>query len=993
MKIYHSLIEKRNGIWYTINTTGEERSMYIPLKVTTDYSLLKSTISVSSFIQFLIEKNISAAALVDENLYGVMEFYDACIKNGIKPIVGFSFLLQNCVLYLYAKNYNGYQNLLKLHTILSEREINFVDLEMYAKDVVVVVPFSSLSLFSELSAIFVTIFAGYQNDYEKTHALLKSKQIVYVNDIRSLKKEDSRYLAYLDMILKDEKVSTYPLPNYENNYYKEEIHEEDAKTTHAFSELFSFEIPKNKNRIPVYDARIGDSFLYLKNLAQKGLDKRRQGNVTEEYQKRLDYELDVIGKMGFPDYILIVYDYVLYAKKNGVFVGPGRGSAAGSLVCYSLGITDIDPLEYNLLFERFLNPERVTMPDIDIDFENTKRGEVIDYIKGRYGENKVASILTFATFKSKLALREIARIFEYSTNDFDVLIKEISSMRSLKENLDNPKVKLLLEKNKSLQKIYKIALRLEGLKKNISTHAAGVVISRELLDDVIPIIKMGDTTLTGVTMEYLEELGLLKMDLLAIKNLTIIANILELIKKDTGKRLSLNKIDLNDKDVLSVFTKGDTTGIFQFESSGMRSFLEKLKPRDFRDLVASIALYRPGPMDNISLFIKRKEGLEAVDYITPSLEPILKETEGIIVYQEQVMQILAVVASYSYAEADLVRRAMSKKKKEVLESEREKFLSRAILNGYQKDLAEELFALILKFAGYGFNKSHSVSYALIGYQMAYLKVKFTTYFLTNLLNMSIGSEVKTKEYLTEAKSHSLEIVHPNINTSDSTYQIVGNRLYLPLTIIKGLSSISVASILEEREKNGMYLDFTDFVKRNWHKNVNERVLEILIHAGVFDTFANKTTLKENLEAILNYAELSIGMDSSLLLPPVLKEYEEEENKEQLEYLSYGFYISNHPTSIYTGNGIVKLQDLEKFFDKHVRFVVLIESIKRLKTKTNEDMAFLSASDDTGVGSFVVFAKQIRLLDGVGVKDIVEMQGRVTRRFDKFQINVNNMIKK
>ena len=967
--------------------------MYIPLKVTTDYSLLQSTIPVSSLLSFLVEKKIPSVALVDENLYGVMEFYDACLKNSIEPIVGLSITLQNNSLYLYAKNYNGYQNLLKLHTILSEREINFVDLEMYQKDIVVVVPFVSLSLFAEIERIFEVVFAGYQNEYEKTHALLKTKQIVYVQDIRSLKKEDTQYLAYLEMILRDEKVSTYHSQNYENNYYKEEVSEEDRKTTYAFSKLFSFSIPKNKNRIPVYDVNIKDSFLYLQNLAQKGLNKRMQGSVTEEYQQRLDYELDVIRKMGFPDYILIVYDYVLFAKKNGVFVGPGRGSAAGSLVCYSLGITDIDPLEYHLLFERFLNPERVTMPDIDIDFENTKRGQVIDYIKERYGEKKVASILTFATFKSKLALREIARIFEYATNDFDLLIKEISSMRSLKENLDNPKVKQLLGKNKDLQKIYKIALRVEGIKKNISTHAAGVVISRENLDDVIPILKMGDTTLTGVTMEYLEELGLLKMDLLAIKNLTMIASILELIKKDTGKSILLSKIDLNDKDVLSIFNKGDTTGVFQFESSGMRSFLEKLKPRNFSDLVASIALYRPGPMDNISTFIKRKEGREKISYIAPSLEPILKETEGIIVYQEQVMQILAVVASYSYAEADLVRRAMSKKKKEVLEQEQEKFLTRAISNGYKKEVAEELFALILKFAGYGFNKSHSVAYALIGYQMAYLKVKFPTYFLTNLLNMSIGSEVKTKEYLTEAKSHALEIMRPNINTSAGTYRIEGNLLYLPFSIIKGLGTNSIVSILEERETNGPYLDFIDFVKRNWHKNVNERVLETLIHAGVFDTFANKTTLKKNLEAVLNYAELSLGMDATLLLPPVLKEYEEEENKEQLEMLSYGFYITNHPTSIYMGEGIVKLQDMQQFFDKHVRFVVLVESIKRLKTKTGEDMAFIDASDDTGTGTFVVFAKQIRLLDEIKAKDIVEVQGRVTKRFDKFQVNVNNMIKK
>ena len=967
--------------------------MYVPLKITTDYSLLKSTIKIPDLISFLLQKNISSCALVDDYLYGVMEFYDSCVKNGIKPIVGLSALLQDKEIYLYAENYSGYQNLLKLNTIKSERELNFVDLEMYSKHVSVIVPFASFVLFKEVEKIFSNVYAGYQNDYEKTTALLTSKRIVYVNDVRTLFKEDAICLDYLNMIATDGKASTYEMQNYENNYFKEEISEDDAKSTISFADGLQLEIPKNENRIPIYDATIEDSFLYLKNLTQKGLHKRLAGNIPKAYEERLQYELDVIGNMGFADYILIVYDYVLYAKKNGILVGPGRGSAAGSLVAYTLGITDIDPLKYNLLFERFLNPERVTMPDIDIDFENTKRGQVIDYIKNRYGESKVASIMTFATLKSKLALREMARIFSYTASDFEKLIQEIRSTLDLKENLKNPKVKQILEKNKTLQNIYKLSLKVEGLKKNISTHAAGVVISRETLDRVIPILKMGDTTLTGVTMEYLEELGLLKMDLLAIKNLTIIANILDLIKKDTGRIVNLNKIDLNDPEVLSIFTSGDTTGVFQFESSGMRSFLEKLKPRHFNDLVASIALYRPGPMDNISTFIKRKEGREKVTYFVPALEPILKETEGIIVYQEQVMQILSVVANYSFAEADLVRRAMSKKKKEVLESEEEKFLSRAIQNGYDEKTSQELFQLILKFAGYGFNKSHSVAYSLIGYQMAYLKVKFPTYFITNLLNMSIGSEVKTKEYLTEAKSHNLDIVHPNINASGAVYFIQEQKLILPLSIIKGLSAVSIESILDEREKNGVFKDFIDFVKRTIHKNVNERIIAILIDAGVFACFANITTLKKNLEAVLNYADLAGGMDSTLLLPPLLKEYEEEENEQKLELQSYGFYITNHPTSVYTGEGIVKLCTMQNFFDKHVRFVVMLESIKKLKTKTNEDMAFIEASDDTGTGTFVVFARQIRLLDNIKVKDIVEMQGRVTRRFDKYQINVNNMIKK
>lgn len=967
--------------------------MYVPLKITTDYSLLKSTIRVDDLIAFLKTKDISACALVDENLYGVMEFYNKCLKNNIKPIIGFEVSINNSVLYLYAKNYKGYQNLLKIHTIKTERDLNFIDLEMYHNEVIVIVPFHSLPIYEEVTNSFKKVYIGYQNEYEKTHALLKGENIVYVENIRSLKKEDTICLDYLKMIEEDIHVSDYTLQSYENNYYHENVSLEDEKTTIAFAREISLVIPKNENYIPLYNPEEKDSYAYLKGLTKKGLLKRLQGEAREEYQIRLDYELSVIKNMGFVDYILIVYDYVLFAKKNNVFVGPGRGSAAGSLVCYTLGITDIDPLKYNLLFERFLNPERVTMPDIDIDFENTKRGQVIEYIRGRYGENKVASIMTFATLKSKLVLREMARIFEYNERDFETLIKEVNSGKDLRENLQNDNIKQVLEKNKILQKIYKIGLKLEGIKKNISTHAAGVVISKVPLDDIIPIIKMGKQISTGITMEYLEELGLLKMDLLAIKNLTIIANILELIKNDTGKKVDLNKINLEDPSVLSLFTKADTTGIFQYESSGMRSFLQKLKPRNFSDLVATIALYRPGPMDNISTFIKRKEGREKVTFLLPELEPILKETEGIIVYQEQVMQILVTIGGYSYAEADIIRRAMSKKKREVIESERDKFVSRAIVKGFSKITVEELYDLILKFAGYGFNKSHSVSYALIGYQMAYLKVKFSTYFLTNLLNMSIDSEIKTKEYLVEAKSHDLTIVHPSINVSKNVYEVKKNELILPLSIIKGLGSVTITSILEEREKNGLFLDFVDFVTRTIHKNVNAKIIETLIHAGALECFGNMTTLKENLSVVMNYAEIASSVDSPLLLKPILKPYEEEENKNKLELESYGFYITNHPSSIYTGERIMKLKNIENYFDKYVRCVVLIESIRKTKTKTGEEMAFVEASDETGFSSFVVFARQMRLVEDLHVKDIVEMQGRVTKRFDKYQININNIIKK
>lgn len=964
----------------------------MPLKVTTDYSLLKSTIKIENLISYLVENNFKACAICDEFLYGTMEFYNACIKNGIKPIIGLDIELANHHLYLYAKNYKGYQTLLKLNTIKSEREIGWVDLEMYHEHLLAIVPYRSLEILKEVNTIFTNVYIGYKNENEKTNAYLKSNRCVYVADIKSIKEEDTIYLNYLEMIRIDSKSSPYAFQDFKENAFSSNIIESDAKTTEEVSDLLNLIIPKNENHIPKYKSEIEDSDFYLENLTKKGLCKRLHGEVTENYTKRLRYELDVIKKMGFSDYILIVYDYVLFAKKNNVFVGPGRGSAAGSLVCYTLGITDIDPLQYNLLFERFLNPERITMPDIDIDFENTKRDQVIDYIKQTYGFSKVASIMTFMTLKSKLVLREVARVCNYENPEMEKLLKTIRSTIDLKENLESPLVKEILTHNKKIKEIYFIAMHLEGLKKNISTHAAGVVISNTPLEELIPIIKNKDSISTGITMEYLEELGLLKMDLLAIKNLTIIANILDLIKKDTKKVVNLSKINLNDPSVLQIFARADTTGIFQFESSGMRSFLEKLKPRGFSDLIASLALYRPGPMDNIPSFIRRKEGKEKITYIIPELEEILKETEGIIVYQEQVMQILVKIAKFSYAEADLVRRAMSKKKKEVLESEKENFITRAKKNGYHKK-AQELYDLILKFANYGFNKSHSVAYALIGYQMAYLKVKFPKYFITNLLNMSIGSEIKTNEYLLEAKKQNLKISKPDINQSGKEYKIIEEQIILPLSVIKGLSSLTIESIITERDLHGSFLDFIDFVKRMYHKNMNERILEILIFAGVFREFGTIATLKENMAVVLNYAELASSVDESFIPLPILKQGEEEYDENKLELTSYGFYISNHPTSKYTGAGIEKLKNIEILFDKYTRFVVLIESIRKTKTKTGEEMAFIEASDDTGTSTFVVFAKQIRLLDDLKIKDIVEMQGRVTKRYDKYQINVNNIIKK
>lgn len=963
--------------------------MFVPLKIVTEYSLLKSTIKVDSLIEFLKKHNIPGCAICDENLYGVMEFFTKMKSNHLKPIIGLQIEIEQKEIDLYPKNNDGYKNLLKIHTLKELKELTFDTLKEYLANIKVVLPRNSYNLLS----VFPSAYLSYKNDTEKIEALLKTSRCVYIRESKCLEKKDTEYLKCLEAIDKGcllKEIAT----NYEDAYLNLLVKKEDEETTLEFIQDINLDINQKGSYIPIYNKEI-NSEEYLTNLAQKGLYKRMNGQVTKEYVSRLNYELSVIKKMGFTDYFLIVYDYVLYAKKNNILVGPGRGSAAGSLVSFSIGITNVDPIKYHLLFERFLNPERVTMPDIDIDFEYTKRGEVIDYVRNRYGKKNVAPIMTFGTLASKQALRDTGRIFNIENSLMDKLTSLIDPKTSLKENLDKLEVKELLHQNPNLKEIYQIAFKLEGLKRHISTHAAGVVISSVPLDEVIPLSLNTSIFMTGVTMEYLEPLGLLKMDFLALRNLTIIANVLELIKENTGKVLDLNKIDLNDAEIFKLFSNAETEGIFQYESSGMKNLMKKLKPTTFSDLVASVALFRPGPMNNIDLFVRRKHGKEQVVYLHPDLEPILKETYGIIVYQEQVMQILVKIGGYSYAEADNIRRAMSKKKESVILEDKEHFINNAVKKGYKKELAIEIYELILKFANYGFNKAHSVCYALIGYEMAYLKVKYPLYFITNLLNMSLGSEIKTKEYIDEAKKLGIKILKPDINQADATYKVIDGALMIPLGSIKNLGATASTAILEERKKNGLFQDYLDAISRIYGHSNNKKTISSLIDAGTFDRFhLTKRTMIENLDAAINYAGLISDLDASFVMKPLIEEYEEYESDilREKELNSYGFYVTNHPASKYQDSSIVKLENIKAYFNKRIKCVILIEKIKTIETKKKDKMAFLTGSDETGKGEFVLFPNGYSLLKNIKNGDIIVVQGLVTKRFDSYQININGLQK-
>lgn len=945
--------------------------MYTPLKITTDYTLLGSLIKIKDLINFLVKNKIKACAICDDNLYGILDFYLNCKKNNIKPIVGLEINFNDHKLYLYAKDYEGYQNLLKIHTIKQERDIAIIDLEKYQKGILAIVPFASIDIFKTLP--YSDIYLGYKDEYEKQNAQIMTDNNVYVNDTKALSIKDVPYLKYLDLL------AERAPQNYDFAYFNLPTFAESQKIDEIVNKL-NLEIPFNNRYIPQYKNDV-DSKKFLVALANKGLNKRLASKVTSAYQARLNHELDIIIKMGFVDYFLIVYDYVLYAKKNGILVGC-RGSAAGSLVSYAIGITDIDPLKYDLIFERFLNPARVTMPDIDIDFDAEKRADVIEYVKNKYGEKRVANGITYATLKAKLVLRDLAKVLKINEFVFNKFIATINASLTLQENYQNPVVKKYLQNYRELNRLYEIAIHLEGIKKNYSTHAAGVVISSTDLNDLIPVMEASDI-LRVPPMEFLENIGLLKMDFLGLKNLSFIAKVL----KGIGATKFPN-LNLEDKQVFAIFNNVDVDGIFQFETPTMKRFLEKFKITCFNDLIAALALVRPGPKDHIDTFIRRKNKVEEITYIHPSLESILKETKGIILYQEQIMEILRVVGGYSYQEADIIRRAISKKKEEIIKEEKAKFIKNAIKNGYTENIASRIYEEIAKFADYGFNKSHSVAYALLAYQMAYLKCYHYEYFILSNLNSGVKGDLTS--YFAELKHHHIQILKPSVLNRNLEFVIKDNYLLPPLKIIKNITN-GIDEKIVEVAKDG-FKDYYDFVVKTKEFLDAEHIM-ILIKAGALDFLKlNHPTLINNLDKVLNYATLVEG-DEALIEKPELTIYSDSSDKEKRdeELRTFGFYISNHPASKYIKNTL-KIENMIKYQYKKVRMVVLIQKVQNIKTKKGEDMAFVTASDETGDASFTVFPKQYNLIKDLKVNDLVEVLGEVTKRFDKYQIIVNNIKK-
>lgn len=767
---------------------------------------------------------------------------------------------------------------------------------------------------------------------------------------------------------------------------------EAIDNTVDIANVCNFEFDFSKRHLPEFKVPHGYTLeTYLRELAYDGLRKRKEkGELCpdipyDEYVKRLNYELSVIEDTGFAGYFLIVWDFVNWAKKNGIPVGPGRGSAAGSLVSYVLGITNVDPLRWGLLFERFLNPERISMPDIDIDFCKERREKVIGYIREKYGEKNVAKILAIGSLSARAVVRDVGRALGFSPKEVDRIAKMFPSAVgiTIKEALQlEPRLRREIEENEKVKKLIDIAMRLEGLSRHASTHAAGIVITPWELDEYVPLYK-GEKDDEDLTTQYdkddLEALGLLKMDLLGLKTLTVLDTACKLIEHYRGVKIDLDHLPLNDKKTYELLQAGKTEGVFQLESSGMKELLRRLKPTKFEDLIALVALYRPGPLQSgmVEEFIERKHGRRKIEYELPQLEEILSETYGVIVYQEQVMLIASKVAGFTLGQADVLRKAMGKKKMDVMQEQRDAFVSGAVSNGVPKEVAERLFEKMEKFAEYGFNKSHSAAYAFIAYQTAYLKAHYPVEFMAALISSEMSNNEKVYEYLNECKELGIQVLPPDINESHVIFRIDGNSLRFGLAAIKGVGEAAAEAIVKSRGSKP-FKSFMDFVERISGTKVNKKTIEALIKAGAFDSLGldrkhllylldtvidriHKSTSKSKKQATL-FDMAEVGEEDTLNIPDIPSSTINERLNWEKETL--GFFLTGHPLDVYESKisaypvkRIVDILDLED--GENVLVCGIVTSLKETLTREGERMAFVGFEDKTGKIELVVFPNVYR----------------------------------
>jgi DNA polymerase III subunit alpha len=993
---------------------------FVHLHVRSAYSLLNSAAKIEELVKKASELGFHALALTDENvLYGAIPFYKECKKYGIKPIIG---MITDVVLereqqpyqlVLLAKNETGYRNLVKISSVIQIKTPAGIPekwLRYYSEGLIAITPGMNGKIESLLSQKQYTaavealttykqlfgsdqVYIGLQNHGLNDEAELQAELIrfcqetdtplVATNNVHYINKEDAFVHDCLSAIKHGVKISDENRPRLESNeYYLKSAAEMTNLFQHyplavantlRIAEQCELKIELGNIKLPKYPVPTNQAAHdYLRDLCIKGLYERFP-KPEKIYFERLEYELEVIRKTNFSDYFLIVWDFMKFAREQSILTGPGRGSAAGSLVAYVLNITNVDPIEHGLLFERFLNPERVSMPDIDIDFPDQRRDEVIQYVVEKYGEQHVAQIITFGTLGARAALRDIGRVMGASPREIDFLAKQVPNKLgiTLREAYEqSPSFQQAVNESPLARKIFETALKIEGLPRHTSTHAAGVVISEQPLTDIVPLQKGYEQIyLTQYPMDILEELGLLKMDFLGLRTLTLIENICALIKQKTGETLDLQAIPFNDPKTYALLSRGDTAGVFQLESEGMRKVLQELKPSEFEDIVAVNALYRPGPMDYIPLYIKRKHRREAVAYPHPDLEPILKSTYGVLIYQEQIMQIASKMAGFSLGQADLLRRAVGKKKKEILDKERDNFIKGCIGKGYSREIANQIYDLIVRFANYGFNRSHAVAYSMIAYQLAYLKANYPLYFYAALLTSIIGHEEKIVQYILEAKQKNIHILPPSINRSFYPFVVEDGKIRYSLAAVKNVGTAAVKAIVQERRKR-RFEDLFDFCTRLSPKTINRKMLESFVLAGCFDEFGvERASLLASLDVALEHAELVrpeidgqgdlFGEEFTLKPKYVHADPLTEDEKLKYEKEMLGIYLSSHPVSPYMkcfqAFGTLQISEMAKALaNPKVSIGAYIVKERKTRTKAGEEMAFFTISDESGEAEAVAF---------------------------------------
>jgi len=1037
------------------------------LHVHSHYSLLDGLPKIDELLDYAKKLGLESLALTDHGvLYGAVEFFQKAKERGIKPIIGSEVYLafekmtdrrpnvddKRYHLVLLVKNETGYRNLVKL--ITKAHLEGFYYKPRIDEDLLREYGQGLIALTGCLQGkIPQLILAGKIDEAKKT--LIKYKEIfgddlylelqhhpnipeqekvnkvlisfsrqfkvplVATNDVHYLRKEDAEAQDILMLVNTGAnpndperltmKADDFSMRSPEEMFQAFKEVPEALENTQEIVEKCNFEFKFGETKLPYFPVPSGkNADEFLRELTYLGAKKRFE-EINSEIRQRLEYELNVIKKTGFASYFLIVQDFVNWAKENRIVVGPGRGSAAGSLVSYCLGITNVNPLKYNLLFERFLNPERISMPDIDLDFTDRRRDEVIEYIRGKYGEENVAQIITFGTMAARVAIRDVGRALRYPYNYCDQIAKAIPVNSTLDEALENvAEFRHFYETDLQARKLIDLAKKLEGVVRHASTHACGVVISHEPLTNLIPLqhpSQTEETIITQYEMRSIEKLGLLKMDLLGLKNLTIIEDTLARVYKVQNKKIDIENIPLDDSKTLELLQKGETTGVFQLESAGMKRYLQELKPSNFEDIIAMVALYRPGPMELIPEYIARKHGRKSIEYLHPKLESILRNTYGICIYQEQLMQIAQKLAGFSLAEADTLRKAVGKKIKELLLEQKDKFIQGCVKNNINPKIAEDLWHRIEPFARYGFNRSHAACYAMIAFQTAYLKAHYPVEFMASLLT-SEGNDIERIAILIkECQTMGIEVLPPDINESFRYFSVVPkeNKIRFGLLGVKNVGESVVNVILEERKKNGPFQSLEDFLKRLDPKALNKKALESLIKSGALDKFGERGLLLHNLEKLLefgrqthrirsmgqknlfdlsregqnNFNGLKLESDKESSIP---KRKKLEWEKELL-----GLYISGHPLEGYQEifrKNVTPIKEIKQKTNptETVRIGGIITGIQKILTKNGQPMLFVQLEDFTDKVEVIAFPSIIEK-NSLAFREgkIVFLKGKVSKR--------------